>query len=65
MDLGSRIRLYRSSRRLSQRELAGRLKMAPSQLSRYESGHTEPGLRVLERIARTLGVPVSEFFVGR
>jgi len=65
VDVGSRIRLYRGARDLSQRELAHRLQMAPSQLSRYERGHTEPGLRVLERLARALDVPVSDFFVGR
>ena len=65
MDVGSRIRFYRRACRLSQRELARRLRMAAPQLSRYETGHTQPGLKVLDRIARVLDVPVSEFFFGR
>jgi len=65
MTIGSRIQFYRRLRDLSQRELASRLRMAPSQLSRYENGRTQPGLAVLTRIARALGVSVSDFFFGR
>lgn len=65
MDIGSRIRFYRDLRGLSQRQLACRLHMAASQLSRYETGRTEPTLAVLARIARALKVSVSDFFFGR
>lgn len=65
MDVGSRIRFYRRLRYLSQRELASRLRMAPAQLSRYETGRTQPGLRTLSRISRELDVPVYDFFFGR
>lgn len=65
MDIGSRIRFYRTTRDLSQRELARRLRMAAPQLSRYETGRTQPGLTVLGRIARVLDVPVSDFLFGR
>ena len=65
MDLGSQIRFYRRTRRLSQRQLAHGLRMAASQLSRYETGCAQPTISVLTRIARVLDVPVSEFFVGR
>jgi len=36
--------------------------MGAPQLSRYETGRTQPGLVVLNRIARVLDVPVSDFF---
>ena len=65
MSIGLRIRFYRKSRELSQRELARRLRMAPPQLSRYETGRTEPGLVVLGRIAKALDVPLSDFLFGR
>lgn len=65
MDIGSRIRFYRRLRDLSQRQLASRLGMAAPQLSRYETGHTQPTLSVLGRIARALDVSVSDFFFGR
>ena len=65
MNIGSRIRFYRKLRELSQRELASQMRMAPSQLSRYETGQSEPTLGVLRRIARALSVPVSDFFFGR
>jgi len=64
-DIGSRIRFYRESRRLSQAALARRLGMASPQLCRYETGHTRPGLLVLGRIARALNVPLSDFLLGR
>ncbi|HUV38940.1 MAG TPA: helix-turn-helix transcriptional regulator [Planctomycetota bacterium] len=65
MDIGSRIRFHRVMRGLSQRDLAASLRMAPAQLSRYETGRTQPGLAVLDRIAKVLRVPVSDFFFGR
>lgn len=65
MDIGSRIRFYRRHRDLTQRQLASRLRMAASQLSRYETGRTEPTLSVLSRIAGALDVPVSDFLFGR
>ena len=63
--VGVRIRFYRTLRELSQGALARRLRMSPAQLSRYETGHTEPGLPVLRRIAAALDVPLSDFFFGR
>lgn len=65
MDIGSRIRFYRKVRGLTQTQLAARLRMAASQLSRYETGLTQPTLAVLSRVARALGVQVSEFFYGK
>jgi transcriptional regulator with XRE-family HTH domain len=62
MNLGSRIRFYRTLKGLSQGELASRLRMASSQLSRYENGHTQPRFSMLARIARALGIRVSDFF---
>jgi transcriptional regulator with XRE-family HTH domain len=62
MNIGGRIRFYRRLKGCSQGELATRLGMAAPQLSRYERGRTQPGTRVLSRIARGLGVPVSDFF---
>lgn len=65
MNIGPRVRFYRKIRNLSQRQLASSLRMAPAQLSRYETGRTQPGLAVLRRIARALDVPVSDFFFER
>ena len=65
MDVGSRIRFYRKLRDLSQQQLAARVRMAGSQLSRYETGQSQPSLGVLARLAKALGVSVSDFFYGR
>jgi transcriptional regulator with XRE-family HTH domain len=62
MNIGGRIRFYRRLRDYSQGELASRVGMAAAQLSRYETGHTQPGIAVLARIARALDVAVSDFF---
>jgi transcriptional regulator with XRE-family HTH domain len=60
MGVGERIRCYRSLSKLSQVELARRLQMAPEQLNRYEKGRVEPTLTTTIRVARVLGVPLSQ-----
>ena len=65
MQIGQRVSFYRQAQNLTQRQLAKRLKMAASQLSRYETGQTQPGLKVLKRIARALDVPIADLFIGR
>ncbi len=65
MDIGSRIRFFRKLARFSQRALADRIGMGPTQLSRYETGGARPGLRVLSRIAGGLGIRVSELLMDQ
>ena len=65
MNIGSRIRFFRRFAHLSQRGLADRIGMAPTQLSRYETGGAQPGLSVLSRIAGGLGIRVSELLMDR
>ena len=62
MELGERIRVFRRLREVSQQELAFGMKMAPSQLCRYETGISKPSLAVLMRIAAALNVSLEEFF---
>ena len=64
MSVGSRIRFYRDAAGMTQRQLCRRLRMAPSQLSRYENGLTRPGLEVLCRVARALDVRIADLVVG-
>ena len=58
MDYGRAIRVVRSSRGLSQRQLATRISISPSHLSLIESGKRTPSLKLLEDIAGCLAVPM-------
>ena len=58
--LGQVIRQLRRTRELTQEELAERAGIHVTFLSRIESGRALPGLDVLERLARALGVTLAE-----
>ena len=62
MDIGSRLVQFREARELSQKELAGRTGIAPSQLCRYERGLTRPALKTLEKLAAGLRVRLGDLF---
>ena len=59
--LATVIRELREQRNLTQEELAKRAKVTRSHLSLLEAGHRKnPSLDILKRLARTLGVPVTD-----
>ncbi|PQA27960.1 UNVERIFIED_CONTAM: Immunity repressor protein [Trichonephila clavipes] len=62
MNIGRVIRGLRVERGLKLEPLANDLDLATSTLSRIESGRHNPSLENLERIARALGVRVSDIF---
>jgi len=57
--IGERVRVLRESEALSVTDLAERVGMQRSNLSRLEHGRHLPSLETLERIAEGLGVPVA------
>lgn len=57
---GERLRQLREKRGLNQIELSERIGIENSHLSRLESGKREPGLYMLELLAKGLGVTISE-----
>ena len=57
MNYGKAIRIVRAARGLTQRELAGRLTIGPSQLSLVEAGKRRPSIGVLDEIASAMQVP--------
>ena len=63
IDIGGNIRKIRESKRLSQKEVVTAIKMSAGQYSRIEGGKTEPAISSLERIAKALGVKLSDLFV--
>lgn len=60
IEFGKRVRDVRKSRRLTQEELARKLKMNPAQVSLIETAQREPRLKTVFRIAAALGVDPRE-----
>src|SRR5258707_9587305 len=59
-QMGERLRAARSERRLSLRELAGRLGVSPSLISQIETGRANPSVSTLYAIAAELDVSLDE-----
>lgn len=60
--VGQKIRQIRKSRRLTQAELAGRIGVTQSDLSRMENGEYKVGLDTLFRILQVFELSMSRFF---
>lgn len=63
MTLGNSIKLIRTAREISQRDLARDLKISANYLSLIESDKREPSLSFLKKLAKALKVPVMLFFM--
>lgn len=63
MTLGNSIKLIRTAREISQRDLARDLKVSANYLSLIESDKREPSLSFLKRLAKELKVPMQLFFM--
>src|SRR5580698_3476888 len=59
---GTRLRLARQARGLSQQQLAGMAAVSRQAVSAVESGHSDPSLRVALALAHALGMAVEELF---
>jgi transcriptional regulator with XRE-family HTH domain len=62
MNLGRAIKMCRTSRGLSQAELANRAQCSVSYLSLLENSQRDPALSVVEKISQGLNVPVGILF---
>jgi transcriptional regulator with XRE-family HTH domain len=62
IQVGQRIRIERTARRISQEGLASRIGVTLQQVQKYEKGLNRVGAGRLTRIAMALGIPVSTFF---
>ena len=56
IDLGNRIRELRTSKKLSQAQLADRLGVSNAMVSAYELSTRLPSFEVLKKLAKVLGV---------
>lgn len=64
LKIGKRVRNLRTDRGWSQEELADRSGVNRSYMSRVELGKSDVSLSVLHKIARTLGISLSELLTG-
>ena len=64
MNLGERIRKLRKRLGLTQKEFAGRVvgKVDYTYIGRMERGEQYPSIKMLEKIGKAFGVPLSYFF---
>lgn len=60
LDVAHAVREIRHSRRLSQRQLAGRMQVPRTYISKIENGKAVPTLSSLERLARALEVDICD-----
>lgn len=59
-EIGSRVRKIRTTKKLSQEDLAGMTEIDRSYISEIENGLKNPSVTVLYRIAEALGVKVAD-----
>lgn len=64
LEVGLEIKILRERLEMSAKDLAERIGLSPSQMSRLEKGQRRVDTRVLARIAEALGVEPSYFFRG-
>jgi transcriptional regulator with XRE-family HTH domain len=62
--VGSRIRIVRMRRKMTQAALGELLDVTFQQIQKYEKGTNRVGASRLHQIANALDVPISEFFAG-
>lgn len=58
----NKISQIRKQKNITQSELAERLNIDRTHLSKVENGKVHPSTRLLERIAAELGVSIKDFF---
>ncbi|MGE3164679.1 MAG: helix-turn-helix domain-containing protein [Planctomycetota bacterium] len=62
IPIGQQIKQLREEKRITGKDLAQRIGLSQSQMSRLEQGQRRVDSEVLQRIAEALGVPPSRFF---
>jgi len=60
VDLGKKIKSYRESKKMTQKEIAEILEVEATTVSKYEKGMLEPSIESLKRLSNTFGVTVDE-----
>ena len=60
MSIGNKIKEYRESKKMTQKDIAEILEVEPGTISKYESGIIEPNIESLKRLAETFNITVDE-----
>lgn len=60
MSIDENIKLYRKINRLTQKQLAEKLGITDSAITKYEKGEREPKIETLIKIAEVLNVPIEQ-----
>lgn len=60
--LGKTIKRFRRKKKLTQEQLAEKVKVTPKYIQYLESARRRPSLKLLYRIAKALGVKVKDLF---
>jgi transcriptional regulator with XRE-family HTH domain len=63
MNIGQTIKDYRLQKGMSQGDIEKRTGLLRCYLSRVENGHTVPSLDTLAKIAGSMDLPLSQFFM--
>lgn len=64
-SIGERIRAWRTKLKISQEQLALKAEITPAYLGQIERGEKNPTVKIVERLADVLGVPLAELFTDR
>ena len=62
MIIGDRLRALREEKKLSQGDVEKRTGLLRCYISRVENGHTVPAIETLEKMARSLEIPMYQLF---
>jgi len=62
MNIGNNLKLLRTQKQISQKELAKTLGITHNYLSMVENNAKKPSLSLLEKISEVLGVPLYSLF---
>ena len=62
VKIGNNIKTIRTSKQISQKELAERLGITPNYLSMIENDAKKPSLTLMERLSTALNIPLAAFF---
>lgn len=63
-SIGNKLKILRKSQRLTQQDVADRVRITRSTLSNYEINRRVPDLRTLQKLAETFSVPLDFFGVS-
>jgi len=65
MNFASNLKAFRTEKKISQEELAGKIGVHPNHLSRYERGLASPSIEVVQKISEALDVSIDQLVLGK